>query len=270
MDTERTRTRINRKIIAAVAASSTILLIGCVWTVLSSGWVAQSVPWLHPVPVPQSSGPSVPWPTMLALADQEAAKIDGSARIDYGGVSAYPPGMFDGIPYAGPLTGSLEIRFGYQRPNGGSYNIYFEDAAPQSTLHKYTGSAGPSELGRANFNPEYGVAYRSELSKVKISPREAIAATWSEAQTEAQHANMQGFILQPIMSFSRWSGNWNIAYWLKRPGPVATPQISSLFNSTASVPGLLMGFDVDAATGRIMSRDYFMFPRATPGPKLTP
>jgi hypothetical protein len=92
---------------------------------------------------------------MLALADRAAAEIDSSAVFDYGGVSASYAGWHEGVLYSGPLTGSLEFSFSYQRPNGGSFDIEFEDAAPQSTLRKFTRLAGPSESGRGNFNPQF-------------------------------------------------------------------------------------------------------------------
>src|SRR5688500_1761978 len=144
----RDRGRSSRMVLLSVAVLSICLLVGYAWIELNGGWKAQLPTGLRPmsspqarVSKPQSSGPSVPWPTMVAFAEQEAAEIDKDAILAYTGLGAYPPGRYDysyDDIYPGPLTGSLELYFSYYRPEGGSLFIHFEDAAPQDTLQKST------------------------------------------------------------------------------------------------------------------------------------
>jgi hypothetical protein len=120
---------------------------------------------------------------------------------------------------------------------------------------------------------------------VKISPREAVVLTWNQAQAEAAKSGIQGVRLDPLVWFDHWNARWSIGYWLERPaatpGPrqgqevapvAATPTrgLAALLDPNAPAPNLLMGFDVDAASGQIMKVDYFMFPRATATPSPAP
>lgn len=222
---------------------------------------------------------------MLALADRAAAEIHSGAVFDYGGVSASYAGWQEGALYTGPLTGGLKLSVSYQRPDGGTFDIELEDAAPQSTLRKLTQFAGRSELGVDDAYPEFGIAYRDQLSRVKISPREAVAITWNQAQAEVAKSGIQGVSLDPLVNFNHWDAEWSIGYWLERPVPTPGPQqgkevapvaptptrgLTSLFDPTAPAPDLLMGFDVDAVNGQITKVHYFMFPRATESPSPAP
>lgn len=275
----RDRGRNSRRIMISVAVLSIFLIVGYAWVELNGGWTAQLPSWLRPMPNlprvtgPQSSGPSVPWPTMLALAEQEAANIDKDAIFSHGAaVRAAPPGRYEDITYPGPLTGSLELSFDYQRPNGGRFTIYFEDAAPQNTLRNIISDYVPSETGRAAFNPEHDARQRRILSQVKISPREALALTWSEAQAEAEKSGIQGATLDPLIIFDARYVLWSISYWLRRPAPTSSQggqQATPMPTPATPTSELLMGFVVDAATGEITRRDYFMFATPTPIPSPT-
>lgn len=271
----------SRRLIVITVTLLLLLLCSGAW-MASGSLLNQLLPQANSSPGPKSSGPSVPWPTMLALADQEAAKIDRDAVFSLGpSVSAEPPGTFDNIAYSGPLTGSLRLGFNYDRPNGGIFSINFEDAAPQNTLSRFTRLSEPSATGASEFNRAFGEDYRRQLSKVGISPREAVSLTWREAQIEAQKSMLKTLRLEPVVMFSHWHVKWTVDYKLKAvtvqvpqgspmaPTPtMGLPNLGSLFGPNNKPTDFLMGFDVDATTGKITQRYYVMFPR--PAPSTTP
>jgi hypothetical protein len=207
----------------------------------------------------------VSWSAILAFAEQEADKIDKHALFGFGPtISARPPGWYDNVLYAGPLTGSLELKFEYYRPKGGSFSIYFEDAAPQDTLDTFV-----SEYGQPNPDTSFDEDFRRRLAQVKISPREALAITWNEAQTEAEKTGIQGATLEPLITFSDEILSWHVYYGLRQPTPLSSQggqQATSMPAPATTTSELFMWFVVDAATGQITQRDYSMAATPTPSP----
>src|SRR3954447_22643569 len=141
---------------------------------------------------PQSSGPAAPWQSMVMRAFQEAAKIDKQAALQ--DVEADTPGTFHNIAYAGPVTGSLQVRFSFYRPNGDSFWIDFEDGDPARTQFVYPGEGRGSSGGQTNYRTAQSAdqTYRQNVQSVKLSPRDAVERTWNLARTEADRHGLQG------------------------------------------------------------------------------
>lgn len=260
----------------AIAIAVALVVVLLAWPALTT-WLSRATqPHLPPGPV--SSGPPVPWPTILALADREAARIDKDAALTFTALHAKAPGTLssDYIKYSGPLTGSIRVSLEYIRPNGASFTLELEDAAPEQTLVVYSDDPEDAQWAKESYRPQFSKAFRAGLSQMKIAPRDAVRLTWDEAQAEAQKTHLKEFSLEPWLLFAptydQRVGVWMVFYELKEPKPPPDGNKTPTAVPTAdphrvNTPlGELMNFDIDPFTGEILNRNYAMFPRGTPTP----
>lgn len=197
---------------------------------------------------PQSIGPSASWSTMLAIAEREAYKIDKDALLDY----TLSANTFR-YPSTWVLTDSMEITFTFWRPLGDEIDVTFEDAAPASTLKISAGSASFRTMGQGIYDlllrGKQGAEKNSE--QIKLSPRQAVEKTWSEATNYAKEQGITNPAIKPVL-VTCGPGKpvlWNIDYMItdsREPTP----------DPSKSYLGLNAIYDVDAQTGEIITREY--------------
>lgn len=213
-------------------------------------WILTKSPGTYVERRAKTSGPPVPWPTMLALADQEAHKVANDALLV--NLHVYTLGLDD----TWQITESLEIYFGYARPDGKGIDITFEDASPPTTLRVEEKEDKSGFLRQAYHDTQAGwrISYEELAKKVNISPREAIQRTWSHVMQVAREKGISDPHLQPLtIILSHGQLAWKMIYIIKDPA-VPTPDWD---NKPVKVEGSLVGeFAVDARSGEITSYEY--------------
>ena len=100
---------LKRKVVVLASSLALATLLRCGWLAWSNGLLHQFLPSARLDPGPKSSGPSVPWPTMVALAEANEGKLHKDAVLR--DVRAEPVGSLFGITYTNPTT--------YQAPHIG-------------------------------------------------------------------------------------------------------------------------------------------------------
>ncbi len=233
-----------RRLLPVLAVLSVLVAIGVATWILtrSSGTYVERRP--------KTSGPPVPWPTMLALADQEAHKVANDAIL----INLYVDTI--GLHDTWQITESLEIYFGYARPEGKGVDIIFEDASPTTTLRVEEKEDKSGFLRVAYHHTQAGwrVSYEELTKKVNISPREAIQRTWSQVTQVAEGKGISDphpEVFSIILSHEQLA--WKVFYIVRDPA-VPTPDWD---NKPVKVEGSLVGeFAVDARSGEITSSEY--------------
>jgi hypothetical protein len=226
--------------------------------------------------VPKTAGPSVPWPTMVALAEENKHKIHKDAVLD--DVSAEPVGSFEGITYTNPTTGSLEVTFEYDAPSTLFAWVRFEDAGPASTLSHTRYPYEDKLNGESSF--EWSKSREPELrkavGKVKLTPRDALALTWSDATRYAPRLGNKVEQMRPSIRLNYLDKEdpkpfWAVVYWpaggkpkMEKPG-----DLGGIFGNLDAVTSKWMLFEIDAQTGKILTLEVGneeIIPRSTPTP----
>lgn len=258
-----------------VAVVAVVLLVGSVALLASSDlprWLASMI---IPQRGPKSSGPSVAWPTMVALAQQNEPKIHKDRVLE--GVYAEPPDSMYGIKYTGPATGSLKVTFDYDAPSTLFAWVTFEDASPTSTLKTTRYHYEDKLNGDASYieNKDQEPEVRAAVAKVKIAPREALALTWADAVKSAPQVGTTVEEMRPRLRLQFYDPDkpiWVIIYWpTKADERVKTPE--AIFGSLAdleSIASTWLYFEVDAQTGQIVrfeEGDKVIIAPPTPTPK---
>lgn len=244
-------------IAGVVAVVALVLPIGSVALLVGSDIPRWLVSMLVPQRGPKSSGPSVAWPTMVALAQQNEPNIHKDRVLK--GVYAQPPGTFHGIKYTGPVTGSLEVTFEYDAPSSLFAWVRFEDASPASTLEttRYHYEDKLNDDWSYNYSKEREPDIRAAIANVKIAPREALALTWADAVKSAPQLGMTVEDMDPAVHLRFYDPDnpvWEIIYWPTKVGEkVKEPEdaFSSLMDPDSTLTWWLF-FGVDAQTGRIV------------------
>ncbi len=195
------------------------------------------------------SGPSVAWSEQIALAQSEAAKVDKDAVLDYLLVS--PVASW---PINWNYTKTLELSFHFLRSTGDSFTISFYDHDPAGTWDIRHDSA--EEDRRGYYRDSFALkqsrqrAESAALAEVRLSPREAVVATWREALEEASRDNITH--ISPLISLRLAAQPvWSVTYY---PVPEKPPSIMERLMAALSL-NYSSSFEVDAATGEILSRE---------------
>lgn len=237
-----------------VAAVVVALLVGSVALLAGSDlprWLASMA---NPQRGPKSSGPSVAWPTMVALAQQNESNVHKDRVLQ--GVHAQPPGQWYGVKYPGPITGSLEVSFDYDAPSALFAWVRFEDASPTSTLSTYFDPYSDGQHGDSTYNlaREYESKVRAAVAKVKLSPREALAVTWPDAVKSAAQVGAKMEETQILVQL--WCGDpdkplWWIIYSPTKADTKAE-EPGDIFGRFAGTSDSMIYFEVNAQTGQIV------------------
>ena len=213
----------------------------------------------------KSSGPSRPFAELWDVAQKKVMSIDSEAILRY--VRAAPVGYFAGVPYPGPDTGSLEMSFEYVRPDGRDISIQFEDADPESTLstRSFNDEPSPDYEWRYLDSRESLPEMERRLRAYKLSPRDAVAHTWDDAQAYAKKNGLQPEHVLPLVTTTRTKEGhsaWSVDYWYKLPRESFS--LSELFEMGG---GGVVYFTVDGETGEIVRQEYQTIePTHTPSP----
>ena len=176
----------------------------------------------------------MPWPTQVAVAQQEIAKLDKSAVLH--SISSAP------VTYRPPnwdYTKTLQTEFRYVSSSGNDIAISMQDSTPTSTV-KITQRAAFDKEFYDRFASKQD-EYAQKLSSVKLGPREAGELTWQGA---TEHAN--GKKLSPMLG-------------LDLDAPVPQWHITYADTNKGVFEFWDMWFDVDAQTGEILKADYEPF-----------
>jgi hypothetical protein len=199
----------------------------------------------------KSSGPSKTMAEMLALAQQEAKKIDPDAVLS--DVSASTPGYLAGLAYPGPATGGIDVTFEFRRPTKQRLSIEFEDSNPQGTL----------DINIDDYVSEYDQLYTlaqerekdllDMLAAFKLSPRDAIAKTWDDSREYAQKNGVSVDQVLPMILIGPTKDGvprWRVDYrYHKKRSSIALGEIFDL-------SGEIVDYTVDGVTGEITEADY--------------
>ena len=264
----------NRLAIAAALVALALVVAGCLLAaIVGPGLLARLFPGLallftgemslHTEPA-KSSGPSRPFAEIWDVAHNEALRIDPGAVLSY--VRASSVGSHGGVAYSGPLTGSLELNFEFARPDGRDIAIYFEDADPASTLTSSTihDTVQPDDDFRYQEALQSSPEKQRRLKSYKLSPRDAVARTWDDAQEYARKNGLPGSQVLPHITMNKTKDGhaaWDVGYWYEPPKKSIS--LSEIFD----VSGGVVYYTVDGETGEIVRREYQTIePTRTPSP----
>ena len=201
-------------------------------------------------------GQPLSWDEQLAMGQAAALKEDPDGILEH--VAAQP---FASWPENWTLSDTLKLSFTYELQTMDEFTIEYSDAMensnPRIYKYKYGGTPLPTEVNMRYDRSQDTIA---RLATIKVSPREAEIATWTQATTEAKNDKVDirpDISLSFIPSTSDKHISWGVTYW---PIPVDNPP--DLF---APLKAFLAGsyssqFTVDAVTGEVIETDL--------GPKL--
>ena len=211
----------------------------------------------------KSSGPSLPLSEILAVAQEEARRVDKDAVFSHAVIATV--GYVAGVEYSGPTTESLEVSFDFVRPTGKRISIYVEDADPRSTVRKYIDDVSrPEEYEKAVYQDKK--AREQEridlLLAYKLTPRDAVARTWQDSQDYARKNGLAvNHVLPLISTVKSKSGTptYSLDYWYHESR--STISLSGIFD----IGDPVVSYVVDGLTGEIISTEYSVIPPAPTG-----
>ncbi|HEX8597750.1 MAG TPA: hypothetical protein VF952_04460 [Chloroflexia bacterium] len=201
----------------------------------------------------KSSGPSAPLGVIIDTAQQEAYKIDSDAVLSL--VTAAPGGFTEGVPYTGPVTGSLEVSFSFYRPTGHNITIWVEDAAPTSTVRTYIDTVTDGSSGKRNYQLAMDTQEDNETlwASFKFTPRDAVTLTWEDARNHAVKQGLPPEQVLPLISTGRSESGtpvWSVDYWYQQgKSSISLGELFDIGDPVAS-------YVVDGETGEILSVEY--------------
>ena len=241
----------------------TVLIIWFVIPRLLSGLLFGELP--LDAQTAKSFGPSRPLSEILAVAQEEARRIDKDVVLSHVQVSTV--GFTGGAAYSGPTTGSLQLSFDFYRPTGKRISIDVEDADPRSTVEKYVDDIStPEDYEGATYQN-----MRKEeqdrialLLSYKLTPRDAVAKTWKDSQDYARKNGLATEHVLPLISPGRSESGtpiWELNYWYQEGR--ATISLGSIFD----IGDPVVSYVVDGVTGEIISSEYGVVP---PRPTVAP
>ncbi|MDQ5825032.1 MAG: hypothetical protein M3441_12615 [Chloroflexota bacterium] len=236
--------KVDRRRLWLVLAAVTVLI-----TIGVAAWLLTRSPGVYTGGRAKTSGPPVPWPTILAVAEQEAHKIDKDSLV-----SGFPAATTLGFTTWG-ITNSVLIHFTYARANGRMIDISFEDASPVTTL-EVQDRENAAGLGFEMYRlaqEQLQERYR-RLTELKLGPREAVQRTWDQVRQTARENGIADPQPKPIsIILSEEQLAWSIIY-IVDDAAVPTPDWDE---KPVKVEGSFSGrFIVDDRTGEILSSEY--------------
>jgi hypothetical protein len=201
----------------------------------------------------KTSGPSRSFQEMWDVAQKEVTRVDKDAVLNY--VAAAPVGYHAGLPYSGPVTGTLLVSFDYFLPDGNNISVDVEDADPASTVTSSPRGDRPSPGGQVMYKDRQNDLPNKErmLKSLNLTPRDAVARTWADAQEYGVNNGLMPEHILPLVSVSRaLSGTvqWSVDYWYK------PPRNSISLSGVFDVSGGVVSYSVDDQTGEIVRTEY--------------
>jgi hypothetical protein len=202
----------------------------------------------NPVAAPLS------WDEQFAIGQAAALKQSPEAVLDY--AYAQPVASW---PENWAVSNTLKLSLNYVTSSGDRIHVDYGDTTQDSNQRSSTVYKGlADDLAKQYYQSRASVP--SEMTTIKISPREAEIATWAEAIAEAKN---DGVDIAPIITLDFVLSkpdkhlSWDVTYW---PVPVDSPPnrispLLAIFGDNYSSQ-----FTVDATTGEITKTDL--------GPKL--
>ena len=179
-------------------------------------------------------GPTVPWQTLVATAEDEIARYDKDAVLH--SVSA---SMVAFSPPNWSYDKALEIEFRYLSLEGDDISITMLDTSPTSTVEISRRDAFDKQ--RYDSFAAKKDEYSRKLAAVQLSPRQAGEVTWEGVK---EHGDETKLFPGMGLSLDEESPYWYISYRHVDKG------LFELWD---------MWFDVDAQTGEVLKANYEAF-----------
>lgn len=177
--------------------------------------------------------PAVPWSTIVTTAQAKIVGIDKTAALH--DVSASPVAF---EPPNWDYSKTLVVEFSYVTATNEDITLTMYDSDPAGTLQIKRRQAS---FGKQFYSDQksHEAEYDQKLAAIKIGPREAGAATWQDVTSHSPGAKLSPMIDLDLMGTGN---NWNVSY----------------MDSNKSIFDFLSepSYDVDGATGKIVSADY--------------